>query len=121
MMGTQRRGQSTIEYAVVASVVVGALLWMQIYMKRGVMGKMQTATDQIGEQFTPLSYTAKYHQHYGGAEDNTPVTRTEQTFASGETSSKLSSDEVTRRGGDAGNFEKIDQSLVDEGLFTKKE
>ena len=54
-----RRAQSTVEYAVLAAVVVGALLAMQIYIKRGAMGKMKSATDSIGEQFTPLHTVSK--------------------------------------------------------------
>jgi hypothetical protein len=44
-------GQSTLEYTIMISVVIGALLLMQIYMKRGVQGKMRDSADQIGEQF----------------------------------------------------------------------
>lgn len=47
----KRRGQSTLEYAVIIAVVVAALLAMQIYMKRGVEGKLRDSTDQIGDQF----------------------------------------------------------------------
>ena len=55
-----KRGQSTVEYAVVIAVVIGALLTMQIYMKRGTQGKLRDATDQIGEQFSPRGTTYKY-------------------------------------------------------------
>ncbi len=47
----KRKGQSTLEYAVIIAVVVGALVAMQIYMKRGVEGKLRESTDNIGEQF----------------------------------------------------------------------
>ncbi len=45
------RGQSTLEYALIIAVVVGALLAMQIYMKRGMEGRMRKAADDIGKQF----------------------------------------------------------------------
>jgi uncharacterized protein (UPF0333 family) len=48
---TRCKGQSTLEYAVLIAVVVGALVAMQIYMKRGIQGKLRQSTDQIGEQF----------------------------------------------------------------------
>lgn len=44
-------GQSTLEYAVIITVVVAALLAIQIYIKRSVQGKLRESTDQIGEQF----------------------------------------------------------------------
>jgi len=51
-MRHRQRGQSTLEYAVLASVVVAALLFMQIYVKRGAMGKLRSATDRIMELST---------------------------------------------------------------------
>ena len=103
----QRTGQSTLEYAVVAAVVVGALLWMQIYMKRGLMGKMQTATDQIGDQFTPRHYTAEYDQSSVG-------TRKETTAASGASTTEITSPEITKR---EKGTEDITQELNKESLF----
>ena len=49
-MWKNRKAQSTVEYAVLIAVVAGALLAMQIYMKRGAMGKLRSSTDQIGDQ-----------------------------------------------------------------------
>ena len=46
----QRRGQSTLEYAVLATVIIGALLTIQVYIKRGVQGRLKSAADDIGEQ-----------------------------------------------------------------------
>ncbi len=54
------RGQSTMEYAVLAAVIVGAMLAMQIYVKRGAMGKLREASDQLGKQFTPLQTTSSF-------------------------------------------------------------
>ena len=45
------KGQSTLEYAMIIAVVVGALLALQIYMKRGLQGRMREAADDIGKQF----------------------------------------------------------------------
>ena len=53
-MLNNRRGQSTVEIAVLIAVIIGALLAMQTYIKRGAMGRYRDASDQIGEQFTPL-------------------------------------------------------------------
>lgn len=56
----RRGGQSTLEYAVVIAVVVAAAVAMQIYMKRGVQGKLRAATDDIGGQFSPTAYKGKF-------------------------------------------------------------
>ena len=55
-----RRGQGTLEYVVLIVVVVTALLAMQLYMKRGVQGKLRSSTDDIGEQFSPTAYHGNF-------------------------------------------------------------
>jgi hypothetical protein len=52
-----RKGQSTLEYAIVVAIIVGGLLAMQFYVKRGWEGKLKTAADDMGEQFEPAKYT----------------------------------------------------------------
>ena len=48
-----RRAQSTVEYAVLGAVVVAALVGMQIYMKRGISGRLRASADAIGEPYSP--------------------------------------------------------------------
>jgi len=48
-----RKAQSTLEYALLISVVVGALLGMQTYLKRSIQGRMQIIGDQMGDQYDP--------------------------------------------------------------------
>lgn len=40
-------GQSATEYAVLLAVVAAALLAMQVYIKRGIQGRMRDLADQI--------------------------------------------------------------------------
>ncbi len=47
------KGQSTLEYAVLIVVIIAALIAMQVYLKRGVQGRMRESSDQIGDQFSP--------------------------------------------------------------------
>lgn len=56
-----RVAQSTLEYAVLISVVAAAVLAMQIYLKRGIAGRVRASTDQIGEQFSP-GHTVYTHE-----------------------------------------------------------
>ena len=44
------RGQSTAEYAIVISVVIAAVLGMQLYMKRGMQGKVKDGVDFFTNQ-----------------------------------------------------------------------
>lgn len=55
-----RKGQSTLEYALIIAVVVGGLLLMQHYVKRGYAGRLKSASDEMGEQFDPNAYTANF-------------------------------------------------------------
>lgn len=43
--------QSTIEYVVMFSLVVAALFGMQVYLKRGMSGRMKSSADEIGGGF----------------------------------------------------------------------
>ena len=46
------KGQSTLEYAILIIIIIGALLSIQVYIKRGVQGRLKQATDDVGEQFS---------------------------------------------------------------------
>lgn len=58
-MFRNRKGQSTLEYAVIITVVIAALLAMQHYMRRGVSGKLRESADRIGEQYSAGNMTSK--------------------------------------------------------------
>ena len=47
-----KRGQSTLEYAVLIIIIIGALLSIQVYIKRCVQGRLKQASDDIGDQFS---------------------------------------------------------------------
>jgi len=55
-----KRGQSTLEYAILVVVVILALIGIQAYLKRGISGRMRESTDQIGEQFEAGVTTYNY-------------------------------------------------------------
>lgn len=81
------KGQSTLEYAVLIIIVIGALLSIQVYIKRGVQGRLKSAADDIGDQYSP---------------GNTNIRRTvivssntAETFLFGVSTSTLNDDEVT--------------------------
>lgn len=83
----QKRGQSTLEYAVLIVVIIGALLTIQVYIKRGVQGRLKTAADDIGDQYSEgntneLKTTKRF-------------SNTEETFNSGVSSYNLIAPETT--------------------------
>jgi len=58
--------QSTIEFVILVCFVVGALVAIQIYLKRGIQGKIKATSEQIGGE---LSYSP------GATIGNSTVTR----------------------------------------------
>ena len=42
-----------MEYAILIIIIIGALLSIQVYIKRGVQGRLRAAADDIGDQFKP--------------------------------------------------------------------
>ena len=81
------KGQSTLEYAVLIIIVIGALLTIQVYIKRGVTGRLKSSADDIGDQFsvgnTNFTHTVKVRSN------------TEETFSAGMSESTLLQDETT--------------------------
>ncbi len=48
----QKKGQSTVEYAVLIIIIIAALLSIQAYIKRGVQGRLKDSADNIGDQYS---------------------------------------------------------------------
>ena len=57
---SSRRGQSMVEYAAMIAIVVAALLAMQIYMKRGVSGRLRQGVDSMGGQYDPKNTSSNF-------------------------------------------------------------
>ncbi len=46
------RAQGTLEYVILVVVIVTALLTMNVYIKRGIQGRLRSSADDIGDQFS---------------------------------------------------------------------
>jgi len=53
-----KKAQSTLEYAILIGVVVGALLSMQNFLKRGFQGKLHNIVENLGDPYSP-GHTSK--------------------------------------------------------------
>ena len=86
-MLSKKRGQSALEYALVITVAILALIAVNVYMKRGIQGRLKSSTDEIGRQFeanrfetswrstgTGLSNTTETRAVGGGITSNTQGT-----------------------------------------------
>jgi len=83
----QKRGQSTLEYAVLVVIIIGALLTVQTYIKRGVQGRLKTAADDIGDQYSVGNTNA--------IKTTIRSSNTEETFNAGVTTSNILGGEIT--------------------------
>jgi uncharacterized protein (UPF0333 family) len=84
MFGARTKGQTTLEVVILIGVVVAALIWMGVYMKRGIQGRLRDSTDQIGEQYSAGNTTSTY------------VTKTEMTQVENATAGGAVTTEITR-------------------------
>jgi hypothetical protein len=60
-----RKGQSTAEYAIVIGLVIAAAVAMQVYVKRGIQGKMKDASDYVDSDASGVvGSTRQYEPNY---------------------------------------------------------
>jgi len=88
-----KRGQSTLEYGIVIAIVVAALIAMQVYIKRGVQGRLKQASDDIGEQFSPATSTSEYTTTIGST--------SKETVSAGTTKTEITRGEQKRTGSES--------------------
>lgn len=81
------KGQSTLETAVLIMIVIGALLSIQVYIKRGVQGRLRSAADDIGEQYSAGNTNVM--------KTVTVTSNTTETNTAGDQSTVLRADEKT--------------------------
>jgi hypothetical protein len=93
MLRLMRKGQSTAEYAIVIGLVIAAAVAMQVYVKRGIQGKVRDAVDN--------TLAAKQYEPYY-LESNLKNTRNESTTAEtkggGGVLRTINNDEANRTG-----------------------
>ncbi|MBU4251669.1 MAG: hypothetical protein KKC39_01985 [Candidatus Omnitrophica bacterium] len=99
-----KKGQSTLEYALITAVIIAGLLLMQHYMKHGYAGRLKSASDDIGEQYDPTKHTGKFQ--------TTSKSYTEQTLKNRATTQKYID---LGDGSGAGRVQKK-ESLADEKI-----
>ena len=50
-----RKGQTILEYTVILIIILGVMIAMKDYIKRGIQGRWKSATDDFGDQYDPQS------------------------------------------------------------------
>lgn len=81
MYKQMRKGQSTLEYAVLIAVTIAGVIAMQMYMTKAQQGRLRSGSDDLGKQFNPGSYTKTTNMNNGTS--NSTETQSSVTSSSG--------------------------------------
>ena len=49
------KGQTILEYTVIVIIILGVMIAMKDYIKRGIQGRWKSAADGFGDQYDPQS------------------------------------------------------------------
>jgi len=63
MLG-ERKGQSTVEYALIIGVIVASLVAMQTYVKRGLQARYHDGVQFLASETDELGSTNQYEPYY---------------------------------------------------------
>ncbi len=53
MFKHKKRGQTTLEYAILLIIIIGVFVGMQNYFKRALQGRWKGHIDELGDQYDP--------------------------------------------------------------------
>lgn len=85
-----RKGQSSLEIALLITAVVAGLVIMQLYFRKGYVGRLKDNADSIGRQFDPQSgYLSAWEDTSDGE-----ITTTENKGAGGPTYTNMEGEEI---------------------------
>lgn len=86
-----RRGQSILEYTLILVILLGVVLAMKNYVKRGIQGRWKSASDDFGEQYDPQSINSNIVYATQGNSDSivTVVNGTSSTGLQGQWTNRL--------------------------------
>lgn len=91
-----KKGQSTLEYALLIAAVVAGLVMMQIYVKRGFGGKIKKSVDDMGEQYDPVAYSSNFTTNSHSMTNDTVASKvTTSTLVDNQTNDRTGSETVT--------------------------
>jgi len=75
---SKRKGQNIAEYSILIALVIAAAVAMQVYVKRGIQGRVADAVDykpSLNIMGNTMSMTTNQYEPYYQSESNDAVTR----------------------------------------------
>ena len=106
-----QRGQSMAEYAIVLTVVIGAIVAMQLYVKRGLQGRVKDVTDNVGTGLKGIGKdTNQYEPYYASSDFNvTQSQKSQDQYNKGGTVFRDTQKEDTTRTGSSSTTVPVQQ------------
>ncbi|MDD5500964.1 MAG: hypothetical protein PHH57_04680 [Candidatus Omnitrophica bacterium] len=102
MLRRLSKGQSTAEYAIVIGLVIAAAVAMQVYVKRGLQGKIKDAVDYTDASDNITGQTGQYEPDYQTTSNMVSTRKSQErestTEGGGITRSIVGDDVSTRTG-----------------------
>ncbi|MFC1631561.1 hypothetical protein ACFL2I_03300 [Candidatus Omnitrophota bacterium] len=101
-----RKGQSTGEYALVFAIILGAIVAMQTYVKRGMQGRVKDGTDYMASETSDIGTTEQYDPYYYRSQyDTRRDSVVSDQYADGAVTKDISQEDATRQ---VGGFTQFD-------------
>jgi hypothetical protein len=88
LLKLNQRAQTTAEYAILIAIVIGAVVAMQVYMRRGMQGRIRNVVDHVGAGGkvgdTDFAFKAEqYEPYYISSDASSARQSTEQEVLGG--------------------------------------
>ena len=94
-----RKGQSTGEYALIFAIVLGAIVAMQTYVKRGLQARVKEGADYMARGTKDLGLISHYDPYYFSSDYTTSrASSVQEDYADGAISTEVQKDLTIRAG-----------------------
>lgn len=94
-MLSNKKAQSTLEYALLISAVIAAFLAINLYLTRGVQGKLKGSADQLGDQFDPAgNFINSFQRQANSGTTSTQEVRVGGLGTAGDTTTTVTTSET---------------------------
>ena len=92
-MWLNKRAQTTLEYALLITVVIAALIGMNVYMQKGIQGKLKQSASDIARPYDPT----KYSEGWGNSSTGNTITKEQRNIGTsdGFTTTTVAGETVT--------------------------
>lgn len=95
-----KKAQSTGEYALVFAIILGAIVAMQTYVKRGIQGRVKSGTDYMARETSGIGDATQYDPYYyTSSYDSQRTSSQTQAYSDGQTDLSTQDDSIRSTGG----------------------